>query len=94
MRNLFWFKPQERNGHRSSAQALSPAGPSESKHPEKPLVLVMCKQKEEGKAGDLVLLFIKVQGEVLNMEQKSITGISSRISLICGQGLIKFELRD
>lgn len=41
----------------------------------------MCKQKEEGKAGDLVLLLIKVQGEVLNMEQKSITGISSRIKV-------------
>lgn len=39
----------------------------------------MCKQKERGKAEHLVFFFIIVQGEAFNMEQGSVTGITSRI---------------
>lgn len=41
----------------------------------------MCKQKERGKAGHLVLFFIIVQGEAFNMEQKSTTGNTSSIKV-------------
>lgn len=90
MRNLFWFKPQEVNGHRSSAQALSTTGPSGSKHPKRKTFGSSNVQTEaKAESRDLVLLFIKVQGEVLNMEQKSITGIASRIKVSSVAGAYK-----